>query len=675
MSSDDREEIERLRKLIREHDRKYYVDAQPEISDLQYDRLLEQLKKLEAARPDLTTPDSPTQIVGDRRGGYDTVSHLSPVDHAVPMLSIDNTYSLDELRAFAQRVKKLLPDEPVEWVVELKIDGVAASVTYENGRLVQGATRGNGRTGDDITRNIRTIVDLPQTLTTDSPPEMLEVRGEVYMTNSQLVRLNAQRAHDGQEPYANTRNTAAGAIKLLDANICASRKLRMFCHGVGRSSGLKAKSHTEFLAEIASFGIRPAPLVASFADFEKAVEHCQQIIGQLHDLDFEVDGLVIKVNRFDQRERLGATTKSPRWVAAYKFEKYEATTRLNEIRVQVGKTGTITPVAELQPVELAGTTISRASLHNADEIERKDTRPGDVVVVEKAGKVIPHIVRTEQHLRESDLPKFKFPTHCPECEMVLVRDEGGVYIRCPNFDCPAQLKERVRYFASRNAMDIEGLGDKLVEQLVRERLVGGYGDLYRLTFEQIEDLDRMGEKSATNLIDAIAKSKNRGLSRLLAALTIRHVGRRVAVILAEHFGSINALRDASEQQLNDIDEVGPTIARSVFEYLHSEHGRRTIDDLVSLGLDMTAPMREKTDVAEPGPLTGKTIVVTGTLTKYTRDEIQRLITGHGGRASSSVSKKTDYVVAGEKAGSKLEKAEKLGIPVFSEDEFEKLLGE
>ncbi len=672
MSSDDREEIERLRKLIREHDQKYYVDAKPEISDLEYDRLLERLKELEAANPDLVTPDSPTQIVGDRRSGYETIGQLLPVDHEIPMLSIDNTYSLDELRQFAQRVEKLLPGESVGWVVELKIDGVAASVTYENGRLVRAATRGNGRTGDDITHNIRTVIDLPETLDTKNPPAVLEVRGEVYMTNSQLVRLNAQRVRDGEEPYANTRNTTAGSIKLLDANICAGRHLRMFCHGVGRSSGMKATSYTEFLEEIADLGMQPTPRVASFDDFEQVVEHCQQIIGQLHDLDFEVDGLVIKVNRLDQRERLGATTKSPRWVAAYKFEKYEATTRLNEIRVQVGKTGAITPVAELEPVELAGTIVSRASLHNADEIERKDTRPGDVVIVEKAGKIIPHIVRVEQHLRETDLPRFEFPTHCPECDSRLVRDEGGVYIRCPNLDCPAQLKERVRFFASRNAMDIEGLGDKLVDQLVRDRLVGGYSDLYRLTVEQIAALDRMGEKSAENLIKAIADSKNRGLARLLAAMTIRHVGRRVAVILAENFGSIDALRDATEEQLNAIDEVGPIIAKSVFEYLHSEHGQRTIDDLLALGIDMTAPIREKTET-DAGPLAGKTIVVTGTLTKYTRDEIQRLITEHGGRPASSVSKKTDYVVAGEKAGSKLDKAKKLGIPVLSEDDFEKLL--
>ena len=672
MSSDDRKEIEQLRKRIREHDEKYYVDAKPEISDLDYDRLMDRLKQLEAAHPQSITPESPTQIVGDRRSGHQTLSQLSPVDHLVPMLSIDNTYNLDELRQFAQRVEKLLPGEAIEWVVELKIDGVAASVTYENGKLVRAATRGNGRTGDDITHNIRTVIDLPETLHSDAPPAMLEVRGEVYMTNSQLVRLNAERALAGEEPYANTRNTTAGSIKLLDANICAGRNLRMFCHGVGRSSGMHAKNYTEFLNEIASLGMQPTPRVASFDDFEKAIEHCQQIIEELHDLDFEVDGLVIKVNNLDQRERLGATAKSPRWVAAYKFEKYEATTRLNEIRVQVGKTGAITPVAELEPVELAGTIVSRASLHNADEIERKDTRPGDVVVVEKAGKIIPHIVRVEQHLREADLPKFEFPTHCPECQTLLVRDEGGVYIRCPNLNCPAQLKERIRFFASRNAMDIEGLGDKLVDQLVRDRLVGGYADLYRLAVTQVESLDRMGRKSAENLIIAIADSKNRGLARLLAALAIRHVGRRVAVILAENFGSIEALRDASEEKLNDVDEVGPIIAKSVFGYLHGEHGRQTIDELLTLGIDMTAPIREK---AETGPLTGKTIVVTGTLTKYTRDDIQQLITDHGGRSASSVSKKTDYVVAGEKAGSKLEKAKKLGVEVLSEDDFEKLLEE
>ncbi|MBN1590928.1 MAG: NAD-dependent DNA ligase LigA, partial [Pirellulales bacterium] len=554
--------------------------------------------------------------------------------------------------------------------VELKIDGVAVSLLYERGRLVRGLTRGNGRLGDDITHNVRTVVDVPLRLSGRDVPPVLEVRGEIYMTNSDLVALNQRQRDAGLPPFANTRNVTAGSIRLLDPRVCAQRRLRLFCHGVGYVEGLRAASHMEFLDELRDYGLPPTPRVECFGSFAAALDHCDGLIAGLHELDFEIDGLVLKVNRFDQRERLGSTAKSPRWMIAYKFEKYEATTRLNEIRVQVGKTGAITPVAELEPVELAGTTVSRASLHNADEIERKDVRPGDVVVVEKAGKIIPHIVRVEKHRREGRPRKFVFPTECPECGHGLVKDEGGVYIRCPNVACPAQLKERLRFFAGRNAMDIEGLGDKLVEQLVAQKLVAGYGDLYRLTLDNLIGLERMGKKSAENLLASIEASKTRGPARLLAALSIRHVGARVAAVLAGRFRSIDALDDASVEQLSEVDEIGPIIAQSVFDYLHGDFGRATIDELAKLGVAMSEgePDEESSDV-----LSGKTLVVTGTLKKYTREEIEEMITRHGGRAASSVSKKTDYVVAGEKAGSKLEKAQKLGVAVLTEEQFEGLL--
>jgi len=667
MPSDPAVEIARLREEIRYHDRKYYVEAAPEISDLEYDRLLEKLKKLEAKHPELITPDSPTQRVGDR-----PVEGLEQVRHRVPMLSIDNTYSIADLEKYAQRTARLVGDEPIEWVVELKIDGVAVSLVYENGVLVRGVTRGNGRVGDDITHNVRTVADVPLRLAGDKPPAVLEVRGEVYMTNSDLVLLNEAQERKGEPPFANTRNVTAGSIRLLDPRICAGRRLRFFGHGLGMVEGLKAQTHMEFLDELKSYGLPPTPHVECFDSFPAAVEHCESLVGRLHELDFEIDGLVLKVNSFSQRERLGATSKSPRWLIAYKFEKYEGTTRVKAIRVQVGKTGAVTPVADLEPLELAGTTVSRASLHNADEIERKDVRPGDVVVVEKAGKIIPHVVRVEKHERKGSLRKFVFPTKCPECETKLVKDEGGVYIRCPNFECPAQLKERIRYYASRNAMDIEGLGDKLVDQLVAQGLVRGYGDLYRLKLAQLAGLERMGRKSSENLLAAIEASKNRGLARLLNGLAIRHVGARVAAVLAATFGSMDALMEASVDQLSATGEIGPIIAQSVHEYLHSKHGRQTIADLRRLGV-----MMEIQAAAATGPrvLEGKTLVVTGTLANYTRDEIHELIERHGGRAASSVSKNTDYVVAGEKAGSKLDKAKKLGVPVISEDEFEDLLGD
>jgi len=666
--SDPEQEIARLRDEIRRHDRLYYVEARPEISDLQYDKLVKRLEELEAEHPDLVTPDSPTQRIGDQ-----PVSELPEVEHRVPMLSIDNTYSLDELKKYGQRVEKLLPDEKIEWVVELKIDGVACALVYEQGVFRQGITRGNGRVGDDVSHNIRTIRDVPLRLVGEDVPEIVEVRGEVYMTNQDLVALNKRQQAKGEALYANTRNLTAGTIRMLDPKVAAERRLRMFCHGVGYVEGLTATTHMEFLEQLGRWGLPATPLVECFASFEAAVEHCEGLVEKLHELDFEVDGLVLKVNRLDQRERLGSTSKSPRWLIAYKFEKYEATTRLNNIHVQVGKTGAITPVAELEPVELAGTTVSRASLHNADEIERKDVRIGDTVVVEKAGKIIPHIVRVEAHQRKGKEKPYKFPTHCPVCKEELVKDEGGVYIRCPNPECPAQLKERLRYFASRNAMDIEGLGEKLVEQLVDDGLVGGYGDLYRLTAEQLTDLERMGKKSSENLLAGIAASKDRPLARLLGGLSIRHVGQRVATVLAEHFGSMDTLCEASVQELSEINEIGPIIAQSVYDFLHSEHGRHVVGELKKLGVNMTGPVRSA-DKKTAGKLAGKTLVVTGTLTRYTRDEIKDLIAQHGGHAAGSVSKNTDYVVAGEKAGSKLDKARKLGVAVLTEEEFEKLVG-
>ena len=666
MADDPARRIEQLRETIRHHDRKYYVEAAPEISDLEYDRLMDELKQLESEHPQLVTPESPTQRVAEQ-----PVEHLEQVAHRVPMLSIENTYSVDEVRSFAARASKLLDGDDIEWVVELKIDGVAASVIYENGVLVRAVTRGNGQVGDDITHNIRTVADVPLRLVSDNPPAVLEVRGEIYMTNPELVRLNETQQAKGAPAYANTRNVTAGSIRLLDARTCAERNLRMFSHGVGHCEGLKSTNYIDFLAELSGYGLSPTPHVAKFSGIDAAIQHCEELIESLHELDFEVDGLVLKANQFEQRERLGTRSKSPRWLVAYKFEKYEAITRLNNIHVQVGKTGTITPVAELEPVEIADTIVSRASLHNADEVERKDVRVGDVVVVEKAGKIIPHVVRVEKHERKKTLPKYKFPTNCPQCETSLVKDEGGVYIRCPNLKCPAQVKERIRYFASRNAMDIEGLGDKLVDQLVEAGLVAGYGELYALSQEQLVALERMGQKSADNLLAGIEASKDRGLARLLNALSIRHVGTRVASVLAENFPSIEKLEATTVEELSAINEIGPTIAQSVYDFLHDEFGQLTIGELRDAGVKMESPKANK--VTGSDALAGKTFVVTGTLANYTRDEAQQLIEQHGGRASSSVSKKTSFVLAGESAGSKLAKAQQLGVTVIDEQQFEAML--
>lgn len=659
-------EINSLRDSIREHDHKYYVLASPVISDLQYDQLVQRLKDLEAAHPELVTPDSPTQRVGDQ-----PVPHLNQVEHRLPMLSIDNTYTVMELKDFRRRVLEGLDGHEPQWAVELKIDGVAVALIYENGNLTTALTRGNGKIGDDITHNVRTIADVPLRLKTVTPPRLLEIRGEVYMTNQELVSLNQRQQQAGQPLYKNTRNVAAGTIRLLDPQICAQRKLRVFCHGTGYCEGLQSQNHRDFLAEIASYGLVPTPMVQVFDDFEQVVHHCDHMIQRLGELDFEVDGIVIKVNDFSQREQLGIRSKSPRWIAAYKWEKYEAVTRLNSISVQVGKTGTITPVAELEPVELAGTTVSRASLHNAEEIQRKDIRVGDTVVVEKAGKIIPHIVRVELTQRENDSPPFAFPTQCPVCETPLVKDEGGVYIRCPNVLCPAQLKERLRYFATRNAMDIEGLGDKLVEQLIDEKLVSNYGDLYRLTAQQLLSLPRMGQRSCEKLLAAIDASKNRGLQRLLNALSIRHVGGRVSEVLANHYQTMEKLRNASVIELSTLSDVGETIANSVYEFFHDTFGQNLIQDLADLGINMEQQASSATP--QTNLLQGKSFVVTGTLPDYGRDEIQALIKANGGKVSSSVSKKTDYLVAGEKAGSKLETATQLGITVLDQPAFLALL--
>jgi DNA ligase (NAD+) len=664
------QEIDKLRQQIRYHDRKYYVDADPEISDLEYDRLMQQLKDLEAMHPDLVVADSPTQRIGD-----EVVGNLSPVEHRMPMLSIENTYSLGELSNFLDRVRRSLGDEPIQWVLELKIDGVAAAVIYERGRLVRAVTRGDGRVGDDITHSVRTVADIPLRLSGD-PPELLEVRGEIYMTNSDLARLNLRQVSEGLPAFKNPRNVTAGTIRLLDPKLAAGRRMRFFCHGVGYCRGIRSDSHLDFLNEMREYGIPVTPHVVSFQSAEQVLQQIDLIQADLHELDFEVDGVVLKVNRFDLRERLGNTAKSPRWIVAYKIEKYEAVTQINQITVQVGKTGAVTPVAELEPVQLAGTTVSRASLHNAEEIQRKDIREGDWVVVEKAGKIIPHVVRVELHRRSPDIQPYPFPTACPICGSRLVKDEGGVYIRCPSPDCPAKIRQQLRFFAGRSAMDIDGLGEKIVDQLVDAGFVDNFADLYRLQRSQLLSLEGFGARKADKLLAAIEASKNRGLARLLTAISIRHVGSRVAAILASHFGSMDQLRQATWEELAAVDEIGEIIARSVTDFLRSDYGRKTIEELAQVGVQMsenrTGPGRD--NESQSLPFSGKTFVVTGILERYTREEIESLIERMGGRATGSVSKSTDFVVAGEKAGTKLAKAEQLGVTVINEGQFEELVG-
>ncbi|MFO0942002.1 MAG: NAD-dependent DNA ligase LigA [Pirellulales bacterium] len=669
MTTKPSERISQLIEQIRYHDRKYYVEAEPEITDLEYDRLMQELKHLEAENPQLVQPDSPTQRIGD-----EVLGGLQQVEHRVPMLSIENTYNIDELAAFLARAQKSLGEDPVEWVLELKIDGVAGAIIYEKGQLVRAVTRGDGKVGDDITHNIRTIPDVPLRLIGNAP-DLLEVRGEVYMNNSDLAQLNLKQAAAGQPAFKNTRNVTAGTIRLLDPKLAAERKMHFFCHGVGYCEGIRAANHIDFLDELKAFGLPATPHVYKFNSANEVLQRIDAIQAELHELDFEVDGMVLKVNRFDQREQLGSTTKSPRWVVAYKIEKYEAVTRLNEIRVQIGKTGAITPVAELEPVQLAGTTVSRASLHNAEEIARKDIRVGDWVVVEKAGKIIPHVVRVELHRRESNSQPYQFPTHCPECQTMLNKDEGGVYIRCPNPDCSAKFRQRLRYYAGRSAMDIDGLGEKIVDQLVDAGLVESFADLYSLTEQQLLTLESFGKRKAEKLLAGIQESKQRGLARVLAAISIRHVGTRVASVLAKKFQSIENLQKATVDDLASTEEIGQIIAESVYDFLQSENGQLTLRGLAGAGVKLSedAPSQAEAATTTGSPIAGKTFVVTGTLVKYKRDEIESLIEKLGGRASGSVSKNTDFLVAGESAGSKLDKANQLGVKVLSEDEFLQLV--
>jgi DNA ligase (NAD+) len=658
-----------LRKLIDHHNYLYYTEAKPEISDREFDKLLEELKQIETEHPELVIPESPTQRVGG-----EPIGEFAQVTHRLPMLSIDNTYSSDELREFDRRVRKLLGGEAVEYVVELKIDGVAMSLTYEDGKFTVGATRGNGEVGDDVTHNLRTVRNVPMRLKTDAPPPLFEVRGEVYMTRDELVRLNRERTAEGLEPYANPRNTTAGTLKLLDPKLCAKRKLHMFAYDLGATVGVEVRTHLETLDLLRRFGFTVNSNIKPFDSIEKVIEYCNSWSDRRSELPYDTDGMVIKVNDLNQRKRLGMTSKAPRWVVAYKFAAEQALTKLLHIELQVGKQGTLTPVAHLEPVQLAGTTVRRASLHNADFISGKDIRVGDMVVVEKAGEIIPYVVRSEPAARTGHEKVFHFPKTCPVCGSPVKRDEKGAFYRCTGTNCVARLKKQLRSFAQRNAMDIEGMGTEIIEQLVDDGLVRSIPDLYRLKLENLMELERMGKKSSQNLIDGIAASKSRGLARLLTGLGIQHVGESNADVLAQEFKSADALAAASLERVNQVKDIGPVIAKSVHDFFQSETGKKTVKELRDAGVKLTEDPRPTPAQTGGVDLTGKIFVVTGTLEHFSREEIEGLIKQLGGKATGSVSKNTDYLVAGEKAGSKLDKARELGVKVLTEKEFEKLIG-
>ncbi|MBL8180357.1 MAG: NAD-dependent DNA ligase LigA [Blastocatellia bacterium] len=658
-------EIEQLRTEIERHNALYYQNSEPEISDFEFDQLLERLKSLEAEHPELITPDSPTQRVGGK------ADSLRPFKHTVPLMSLDNSYSLDDLRAFTERCEKLAEGRKLDYVAELKIDGLSVSLHYENGILVTGATRGDGSQGDEVTQNVKTIKSIPLKLKVDAPVHA-EIRGEVFLSRTQFARINAELEMQDEKTFANPRNCASGTLRMLDSAIVASRRLDMFPYDAYAGNQKMFANHAEVFewCERNGFNVNPHRRVC--ANFDELAEFIAEMETVRDSLDYEIDGVVVKVNSTALQDEFGSTSKAPRWAIAYKYSARQATTRLLDITIQVGRTGALTPVANLEPVLLAGTTVSRASLHNEDEIKRLDLKIGDYVMIEKSGEIIPQVLSNVPSKRDGSERDFVFPTSCPVCNSPATRPEGEAVRRCTNDICPAKVKARILYFAARKAMDIEGLGEVLVETLVDNGMVSDVAGLYDLTVEQIAGLDRMAVKSASNLVDQITTSKSRGLQRLLFGIDIRHVGERTSKILANHFRSIDNLAAASIEELVAIPEIGNTVAESVHAWFRDERNRRLVERLriAEVVMEMDAASTAALDER----FVGKTFVLTGKLEDYTRDEAAKLIEDRGGRVSSSVSKKTDFVVAGEDAGSKLTKAEALGVTVLAEDEFRSMIG-
>lgn len=671
MSSQVRKRIEDLRSQLEHHNRLYYVEAAPEISDRDYDRLMHELQQLEAEHPEYQSPHSPSQKVGG-----EPIQGFQQHTHLVPMLSIENAFSEQEIIDWNASLEKAFGRSPLEYSVEYKIDGVAMALIYEHGKLVRGVTRGNGTVGDDITSNARIVGGVPLQLDSKNPPEALEVRGEVVILNETFAHFQAAQTAAGEEPFKNPRNAAAGALKLLDPREAGKRGLRFLTHGVGYVAGTAWTTYLEFLEDVRHMGLPVTPDVSVAVGIEQLQQVTARMMEGVAELPFEVDGIVIKLNSLIERSELGSTSKSPRWVRAFKWERYEAETRVRNIGIQVGKTGTLTPVAELEPVEIDNTTVSRASLHNRDELQRLGVMIGDTVLVEKAGKIIPHVLRVNEAARDGSQQPFEFPEHCPECNTPVLQDAGGVYIRCPNPACPAQLRETLVFFASRPAMDIDGLGEKMVELLLEQKLVDSIPSLYRLSQhrEILVQQKRVGTKSVDKLLAGIDASRQQPLWRLLAGLNIRHVGQSNAQVLERAFGTLEEIARQSDADLAAVEDIGPVTATSVHQFFASDVGQNLIAELKQLGLNLGTPIdRYAQPTPEDQKLFGKSVVVTGTLPSLSREDAKQLIRDHGGKAASSVSKKTDMVLAGEKAGSKLDKAQELGVPVYTEAQFLELL--
>jgi DNA ligase (NAD+) len=656
--ADAAQRIGELREQIHHHDYLYYVEARPEVSDTEYDRLMAELRALEAECPELVTPDSPTQRVGGA-----PVDLFKPVEHRVAMLSLDNATTAEGLREFEARVRRALPGESLGWVTEPKIDGLGIALVYQHGRFVRGATRGDGRVGEDVSANLRTIRSLPMVLRGPlARAAALEVRGEVFMPRAEFERLNRGLEEAGEPTFANPRNAAAGAVRQKDSSVTRQRPLDAFLYHLSFVDGGRFASHWDTLTALRDAGFKVNPRTERWESIDAVIAACERLERERDALGYDADGVVVKLDALDQQRRLGATTHHPRWAIAFKFAARQATTIVKTIDVQVGKTGALTPVAQLEPVELAGVVIRNVSLHNEDEVRRKDVRVGDTVLIERAGDVIPYVVQVITAKRPHEAEPFRFPERCPACGGVAFRPPGEAYWRCMNTACPAQFKERLRHFASRRAMDIEGLGDAAVEQLVDRGLVRDLADLYHLTVSELAELERFADKSAQNLVNAIQGSKGRGLARLLNGLGIRLVGERAAHLLASRFGSLERLERASVEELSAVHGVGPQIAESVTKFFADETNHRVLRRFAKAGVDTT----EGSGDDGPRPLEGKTFVLTGTLPALTREEARELIERGGGRVTGSVSRKTDYVVVGESPGSKADDAQRLGVKILDE---------
>ena len=661
------ETIKSLRKKINDHNYQYYVLDNPIISDNEYDKLLKELELIEKKYPKFIVPESPTQRIGAQ-----PIESFGTVTHRITMMSLANAMSDDELKAFDERLKKKLNSaEEIEYVIEPKIDGLAVELIYENGKFINGSTRGDGNTGEDITSNLKTIKGIPLILRDDiiSLPDLMEVRGEVFIRKEDFELLNSKRSQSNKQPFANARNAAAGSLRQLDPKITAKRSLSIYCYQAGVVDGINLNTHSEFLERLKDWGLPVNPEVKIVKGIEKAIQFHKKLETIRNEFPYEIDGSVIKVNSLSIRNKLGVRSRSPRWAIAGKFKAQQVTTIINDIFTSVGRTGAITPVAKLQPVEVGGVTVTNATLHNQDEIDRKDIRIGDTVIIERSGDVIPKVIKVIQEKRTEDAKVYHLPDHCPECNNQLIRPENEVVFRCPNYSCPAKIKGNIKHFVSKNALDMDGLGEKLINQLVNERIIKKVDDLFRIKKNQLANLERMGDKSADNIIDSINNSKLTSFSRFIYALGIRHVGEHTSKILESAFkGNFDSFLEATFEDLESIEEIGPIVAQSIIEFWNDESNKQIANNCFEFGIKL----KRNNEIVDQ-ILTGKTFVFTGSLERINRKEAKEIVERQGGRASNSVSKNTDYVVAGPGSGTKLEKAKILGINIINEDEFEKLV--